>query len=100
MKIAEICPRYYPHIGEVEKVLKEISTRLTKDGYDVSVYNTDPQGQLPKSQIIRGVKIKRFRSITPHESYYFPLGLISFLTKIKADLFHLHGSAEKVRTFQ
>ena len=40
MKIAQVCPFYYPRRGGVETVVKEYSERLAKRGHEVHVYTS------------------------------------------------------------
>ena len=51
MKIAQVCPRYFPCIGGVETNVKEISERLVLENHDVEVITTDPSGKLRKKDI-------------------------------------------------
>jgi 1,2-diacylglycerol 3-alpha-glucosyltransferase len=48
LKIAQVCPRYFPYIGGVETNVKEISERLVLENHDVEVITTDPSGKLKK----------------------------------------------------
>jgi hypothetical protein len=61
MKIAQVCHRYFPYMGGVEEHVKNISERLAKK-YDVTVFTTDPSGELKEGEVIANVKIRRFRS--------------------------------------
>ena len=47
MKIAQICPRFYPDIGGVETHVYEISRRLAKE-FELEILTTDPSGKLIK----------------------------------------------------
>jgi len=93
MKIAQVCPRYYPYIGGVETHVKEISERLADRGFEVEVLTTDPTGYLPKEEFIGNVKVKRFRSWAPSEAYYFSEELRKHLLKHSEhyDVMHAHS---------
>lgn len=92
MKIAQVCPRYYPHIGGVETCVKEISERLAKKGFEVEVLTTDPSGKLPREETINGVKVKRFKSWAPNEVYYLPHpNMLSDLLAEQVDAIHAHN---------
>lgn len=88
MKVAQVCPIYYPHIGGVETYVKEISERLAKKGFEVEVLTTDPRGDLPKEDAINSVGIRRFKSWAPSQAYYFSTALKRYL-KEKSDNYHL-----------
>lgn len=46
IKVAQVCPRYYPYIGGVETHVESISERLAGQGLDVEILTTDPSGNL------------------------------------------------------
>ena len=90
MKIIEVCPRYAPYIGGVETHVKELSERLRKK-FNLEVYTTDSTGKLKKTEIIDGIKVSRFRSFAPKNSYYFSLDLLIALNKSNFDILHAHS---------
>ncbi len=91
MKIAQVCPRYYPDIGGVETYVREISERLVKLGFEVEIICTDPTGKLPKEEIINGVRVTRFRSIAPGDAYFFSPQIYFYLRNHDYDLIHAHS---------
>jgi glycosyltransferase involved in cell wall biosynthesis len=91
LKIAQVCPRYFPDIGGVETDVKEISERLVSEGHDVEVITTDPSGKLKKKDMINGVKITRFKSFAPGNAYYFAPQIYIYLKKHKYDVIHAHS---------
>ena len=91
MKIAQICPRYFPDIGGVETHVKEISERLVKAGHDVEVITTDPTGKLKKRETINGVKVTRLRVFAPGNAYYFAPQIYTYLRKHHYDVIHAHS---------
>jgi len=91
LKIAQICPRYFPDIGGVETHVKEISERLAKAGHDVEVITTDPTGKLNRRDAINGVEIIRFRSFAPGNAYYFAPQIYFYLKQHNYDVIHAHS---------
>ena len=91
MKIAQICPRYFPDIGGVETHVKEISERLIKLGHQVDVITTDPTGQWDKEEVINGVKVIRFKAFAPSNAYYFSPQIYFYLKQNKYDVIHAHS---------
>jgi len=91
MKIIQVTPRYYPHIGGIEKHVREISERLVKKDIDLEVVTTDPSNRLSREEVINGVRVKRFLSIAPNDSFYFCPRIYFFLKKNKYDIIHAHG---------
>lgn len=91
MKILQVCPRYYPHIGGVETHVRSVSQRLQKAGFEVEIYSTDaPPGAL-KQEILGDIQVTRFPSISPHDTVYFSSSLRHALNKVEADLIHAHN---------
>lgn len=91
MKIAQVCPRYFPDIGGVETDVKEISERLVLKGHEVEVITTDPSGKLKKKDMINGVKVTRFKSFAPGNAYYFAPQIYFYLKKHNYDVIHSHS---------
>jgi glycosyltransferase involved in cell wall biosynthesis len=91
LKIAHVCPRYFPDIGGVETDVKEISERLVSKGHDVEVITTDPSGKLKKEDIINGVKVTRFKSFAPGSAYYFAPQIYIYLKNKNYDVIHAHS---------
>lgn len=95
MKIIQVCPRFLPDIGGIETHVYEISKRLCKGhevkGHEVLVYTTDPSGRLPSEETIDGIKVRRFKSYAPSESFFFSPGLYSALKKESCDILHVHS---------
>jgi len=52
---------------------------------------TDPSGKLPKSEVINGVRISRFRAFAPGDAYYFSPGMYFYLRSIECDIMHAHN---------
>lgn len=93
MKIAQACHRYHPYIGGVETHVKELSERLVERGFDVDVLTTDSSGKLSRDEIIRGVRVKRFKSLAPGEAYHFSGDLRKYFMENSNtfDIVHAHA---------
>ena len=93
MKIAQVCPRYYPQIGGVESHVSEISKRLAQMGHDVRVITTDSIGEMPRQEYIQDINVIRFKSWAPNDSYFFSLDLYRFLKSSSSefDIVHAHS---------
>lgn len=82
MRIAQVCPFYYPQRGGVETVVKEYSERLVKRGHEVHVYTTDGRWRNQLVDDINGVKVHR------SVAFLFSLKLL----RADADLIHIHAN--------
>lgn len=94
MKIAQVCPRYYPLIGGVETVVQKISEKLVSEGFDVEVLTQDSSGEYTPLEVINGVTVRRFK--TCFLGLDFPIykdTLLKYLFKNsdKYDLIHVHN---------
>ena len=97
MKILYITPRYYPHIGGVEYVVKAIAERLAKQGHDVTVLTGEPNIEHVKEEIINKVKVIRWPTWAPKEAYHIPR-FTNRLEKLLSEfaryvnVVHIHGA--------
>jgi hypothetical protein len=70
LKVAHFVHRYRPTIGGSEQYMIDLSERLANRDYDVTVYtsrakNSDTwSNMLPSREVINGVLVKRFGSIS------------------------------------
>lgn len=91
MKVLQVCPRYYPHIGGVETHVRSVSKGLQNAGFEVEVYSADaPLGALTQ-EVVDGVRVTRFPSISPRDTVYFSSPLYRALKKVEADIIHAHN---------
>lgn len=90
MKIAQICPRFFPYTGGVETHVYEISRRLTRN-FEVEILTTDPAGKLPETDEIDNLTIRRFSSYAPGDAFYFSVDLYRYLKKNSSDYDILHA---------
>jgi glycosyltransferase involved in cell wall biosynthesis len=96
MKIVQICPTYYPHIGGVEYVVKSVAERLAKKGHDVTVITGEPTINTPREENLNGVFIVRWPSWAPNNAYHIPkmrqeLGVMLKGLLGNVDVVHLHN---------
>jgi len=92
MRILQVCSTYHSHIGGVAEHVRNISERLARK-YDVTVFATDPIGNLTKEEVINGVKVRRFKTWAPNKAYYFSKELKkSLISNSKNyDIVHAHN---------
>jgi len=94
MKVAQVCSGYYPHIGGVPTVVKQMSEGLVRKGFEVEVLAQNPQGKYPATEIINNVTVRRFKTgPLGWDSPFSRDSLRSFLNSNsdKYDLIHAHG---------
>ncbi len=93
MKIAQVCPTYYPSLGGVESHVQAISERLVEKGFETDVLTTDSTGNLPKQETLNGVRILRFSSWAPSNAYHFSRELKTYLMESSSnyEVIHAHS---------
>jgi predicted aspartyl protease len=57
LNIAFVAPRYHPHIGGVEYVVKSVAERLGRMGHDVTVLAGEPEVERPREDVVGDVEI-------------------------------------------
>ena len=90
MKILQISPTYDPYMDGIAVYVKNISERLASK-HEVNIYTCDSSGKLPKVEVINGVKITRYRCISPGNAYYFSPGMVAEMLKNNFDVVHAHN---------
>jgi glycosyltransferase involved in cell wall biosynthesis len=63
MKIAQVAPYFYPHIGGVESHVLTLSEKLVKNGHEVTVF-TSKYEDLAEREDFHGIKIVRVKQLT------------------------------------
>lgn len=94
MKIAFICPYYEPAIDGPKQVIKELASRLLKDGHEVHVYTSDwdkNQRIRKKEELIERVKVHRCYHLFRVANFvtFFPSVFFKLL-KEDFDVIHTH----------
>ena len=96
MKILFVSPRYFPHIGGVEYVVKSISERLVRKGHDIIVLCGESGLDSPKEEWINGIYVIRWPVWAPGDAYHIPrmrnkLKKWLLNTVKKCDVVHFHS---------
>lgn len=92
MKVTQVCPRYYPYVGGVERVVKNVAEQLVSRNYEITVYATDPSGKLPQLQVVNGVRVRNYSALAPNEAYYLPHpNMLAHLLSEYPDIIHVHS---------
>lgn len=95
MKIAHVAPEYYPAIGGVGQVVRELAQRQVKAGHDVSVFVPDWDKKrriAKKSETIKGVKVYRCKYVAQVANFSTIWPSVLFkLIKGDFDIIHSHN---------
>jgi glycosyltransferase involved in cell wall biosynthesis len=90
MRIVQVCPRYSPYLGGVEKHVQQISERFQARGHQLQVVSTDPSGKLERDAEVNGVPVTRLPVFAPDQTIFFSRALHRELKTVHADLVHAH----------
>ncbi|UCE38188.1 MAG: glycosyltransferase family 4 protein [Thermoplasmata archaeon] len=89
MKIAQVAPYFYPHIGGVESHVLTLSERLVKNGHDVTVYTSNFEN-LKEEDYFGGIKIIRAKQIASIFATPITPKLKKILAQKDHDVVHAH----------
>ena len=90
-RILIVTPRYFPFIGGVENHVYQVSSRLARLGIDTTILTTDTTGQLPITENVEGVKIRRVRSWPARADYYFAPDIYRMISQERWDIVHVQS---------
>ena len=63
MKVAQVAPYFYPHVGGVESHVLTLSEKLVRNGHEVTVYTSNYEN-LKEDENFHGIEIKRVKQLT------------------------------------
>lgn len=87
MKILFVLENYYPNIGGVETLFKNLAEHLVAEGHEVTVITTRPDKDAPKKEVHGQLKI--FRIPFPNRYFFTFFGIFPILRHIrKYDIVH------------
>lgn len=92
MRILYVAPKYYPHIGGVEYVVKSLATRFAKMGHQVTVLCGEPGTISPKEEELNNVWVIRWPTFAPNNAYHVPRRKAEF-EKLSEELAKTHDIA-------
>lgn len=90
MKILQICPYFYPHIGGVESHVLSLSYALTTRGHEVGVYTAKYDPHLPDKEVIEGITVHRVKPVIDIFTTPIIPKVKKILKKESADVIHSH----------
>lgn len=98
-RVLQVVQRFAPELGGLETHVAEVTKRLagTRDT-EVTVLTTDRTGELPREDIVGGVRVIRRRSYRRDGEEYFAPGIVRVIRRGGWDLVHVQGSQTTVPT--
>ncbi len=89
MRVAQVCHLYHPHFGGIQTHVRELSKRLQERGWEVEVFTTDPTWSLPRKEWVDGIRVTRFPSLAPQDSFHLSRPFQRYLEHF--DIVHAHN---------
>ena len=71
LRVLIATPRAFPFMGGVENHVYQVATRMARSGIDVTVVSGDTSGDLPKSECVEGVTMRRVPVWPRGGDFYF-----------------------------
>ena len=99
MRIAHVHQEYYPQMGGVAVLMKELCEGLAKKGFEVTVYTVDLKEGLANKEQLNGVLIKRYKPILEDPTYCPSMSFLRDLKNQKVDALHVHNIHSFPATF-
>jgi glycosyltransferase involved in cell wall biosynthesis len=91
MRILMVAARCYPIMGGIETHIQEVDPRLMARGHAVDVLTTDPSGQLPVEEEVRGMRVQRVPAWPKELDLCVWPGIYAAIRRGAWDLIHLQG---------
>ena len=97
MKLLIVSPRYHPHIGGVQYVVKSIAKALIKVGHDVTILAGEPETKKCHEELAGKIKVIRWPTWAPWNAYHIPRDMNELGRKLKelfreVDVIHVHSA--------
>ena len=91
MRIAQVSPWFYPHLGGVESHVMSLSRELASRGHEVTVITTRDDPLAPESETIDGVRVVRVRPRTVVLRTPVAPRIRAAVQDLSVDLIHAHS---------
>src|SRR6266571_3012710 len=94
LNVLMVTARYFPCMGGIETHVHEVGRRLARDGVNVTLLTTVPQGlttPLPREDEVEGMRIMRVRAWPAQQDYYIAPEMYAIIKRGTWDLVHCQG---------
>jgi glycosyltransferase involved in cell wall biosynthesis len=91
MRILMVAARCHPFMGGIETHIQEVGPRLVARGHVVDVLTTDPSGELPVEEEVRGMNVHRVPAWPKNLDLYVAPGIYPAIRRGAWDLIHFQG---------
>lgn len=91
MHILMVAARCYPFMGGIETHIHEVGPRLVARGHHIDVLTTDPSGELPVEEDVRGMRVRRVPAWPKKLDLYWAPAVYSAIRRGGWDVVHFQG---------
>jgi glycosyltransferase involved in cell wall biosynthesis len=86
-----VTARYLPHTGGVEHHVYQVGRRLARNGVEVTILTTDLSGELPMTEVVEGMRIRRVHAWPKNRDYYVAPSAYQIVKRGDWDIVHCQG---------
>jgi glycosyltransferase involved in cell wall biosynthesis len=86
-----VTPRFFPYTGGIEMHVYQLARRLARTEANITVLTTDLERQLPVSEKLEGINVRRVPAWPAKRDYYFAPAIYPQITHGQWDLVHVHS---------
>lgn len=90
MRIVQVAPFFYPHVGGVETHVRGLATEFTRRGHEVTVVTARYDRSLPAEETREGYRIVRARTLGVLLNTPVDPAIRALARRLSADVAHLH----------
>lgn len=91
MRILMVAARCYPFMGGIETHIHEVGPRLVARGHHIDVLTTDPSGELPVEEDVRGMRVRRVPAWPKKLDLYWAPAVYGAIRRGGWDVVHFQG---------
>ena len=91
LRVLQVALGYYPYAGGLETHVHEVSRRMAAAGVQVTVLTVDTSGDLPTTEEVEGVRIRRVRGWPANREICLAPGIYSAIQQGEWDVIHCQG---------
>jgi glycosyltransferase involved in cell wall biosynthesis len=91
MRIVQVSPWFYPHLGGVESHVRSLSRELVRRGHEVTVVSTRHRRDVPSDETIDGIRIRRVAPRAVLLRTPVAPRMRAVLRSLSADILHAHS---------
>lgn len=99
MRVAHINQDYFPHVGGVAILMKDLCERLASRGFEIIVYTLDRDRGLPQQEWVHGILVKRYEPVFGDPAYLPPFSFLMDLKRENVNILHVHNIHTLPATF-